>query len=723
MQISENRYKHGKRIALFLFAVVYMLCCMIPASVLAEGAMIGGGKAVIGQADGTGYGVKFYNADNGLQTDDANVVMLSSDGFIWIGGSGGLIRYDGTDFERQDPSGGITGVNTLFEDSKGNLWVGTNDNGVVCLHNDRSEHYYYKNGLNSSSVNAIAEDGSGNIIIGTKLGLYVIDEDRNISMIDAPELDDSNIRQLVTDGYGYIVGVTSSGAIFRLFGLRMTDYYISDDVEIGEISSVLPVNGSKDEVYFGTGSGMLCRGSFADKFASIEKIPVSYDRLIPDDSNGGWEEWDEYEETYESEDGQTEDDDSSSDESSDDGEDIYGPEQTDLYEHIIVNEPVNHLCYAADKIWILMNSHIFYYNGGTDFIPLDNVPLNSSVENMAEDFEGNLWFATKRQGVMKVTANRFMDLNAKAGIEAKNVNAVCIRDGLIYIGTDTGLQLVNSSYTPVDNMLKSVLPDVNVRCLTVDNENTIWASTFTDEKGIIGLTDDGIITFFTEDDGLPGNEIYCVAMAPDGSLLVATDNGLAVIKDRKIKRVINADNGLKNPIILTAEADEDGKYFLGSDGDGLYVVDGSNIAHFSHNEGLTRDVVMRVKNDKQRGIVWIITSNSIQYYKDGEIRTVEGFPYTSNYDIYFDKHGNAWVLSANGIYVASADDMLSKSRYDYSFYNSSDGLHSLPTPNSYSYLDSNGESVYLGKIRRQRDQYRFGSNSGSGYKIQGIIYL
>ena len=101
MQISVNRYRRGKRIVLFLFAVVYMLCCMLPSSASAEGTIIGGGKAVTGQADGIGYGVKFYNADNGLPTTDANAVLSSSDGFIWIGGSGGLVRYDGTDFERQ----------------------------------------------------------------------------------------------------------------------------------------------------------------------------------------------------------------------------------------------------------------------------------------------------------------------------------------------------------------------------------------------------------------------------------------------------------------------------------------------------------------------------------------------------------------------------------------------------------------------------------------------
>lgn len=57
--------------------------------------------------------------DNGIPTSEANAVLATSDGFIWIGGYSGLIKYDGTNFVRQDSSTGVTSVNTLFEDNKG----------------------------------------------------------------------------------------------------------------------------------------------------------------------------------------------------------------------------------------------------------------------------------------------------------------------------------------------------------------------------------------------------------------------------------------------------------------------------------------------------------------------------------------------------------------------------------------------------------------------------
>ena len=44
------------------------------------------------------YVVTIYNEQNGLPTGEANVVIQTSDGYIWIGSYGGLIRYDGTNF-------------------------------------------------------------------------------------------------------------------------------------------------------------------------------------------------------------------------------------------------------------------------------------------------------------------------------------------------------------------------------------------------------------------------------------------------------------------------------------------------------------------------------------------------------------------------------------------------------------------------------------------------
>lgn len=79
-----------------------------------------------------------YNDQNGLSTNEANAVLQTADGYLWIGGYGGLVRYDGREFRNYSmEESGLTSsaIRALFEDSAGNLWVGTNDKGVFLYEN------------------------------------------------------------------------------------------------------------------------------------------------------------------------------------------------------------------------------------------------------------------------------------------------------------------------------------------------------------------------------------------------------------------------------------------------------------------------------------------------------------------------------------------------------------------------------------------------------------
>lgn len=61
-----------------------------------------------------------YNEQNGLPTGEANTVLQTSDGYLWIGSYGGLIRYDGSSFRNYSTDGLISfsSIRSLFEDSQ-----------------------------------------------------------------------------------------------------------------------------------------------------------------------------------------------------------------------------------------------------------------------------------------------------------------------------------------------------------------------------------------------------------------------------------------------------------------------------------------------------------------------------------------------------------------------------------------------------------------------------
>ena len=85
----------------------------------------GGGYAASEQLDSFGYSAKIFDSTNGLPTSDANYIICADTGYIWLGGYSGILRYDGSVFERLSSTGGLTSGRCLYQDSKDRLWVGT----------------------------------------------------------------------------------------------------------------------------------------------------------------------------------------------------------------------------------------------------------------------------------------------------------------------------------------------------------------------------------------------------------------------------------------------------------------------------------------------------------------------------------------------------------------------------------------------------------------------
>ena len=155
---------------------------------------------------------------------------------------------------------------------------------------------------------------------------------------------------------------------------------------------------------------------------------------------------------------------------------------------------------------------------------------------------------------------------------------------------------------------------------------------------------------------MPGNKARCATLASDGSVLIGTNDGLAVIKDGKVVRTVTGSDIIENTVFLTVCEGDDGIIYAGSDGDGIYVIDGEKVTRLSRPEGLSSDVILRIKKDEANGVYWIITSNSIECMKNGNIKRIDSFPYNNNFEIIPDHENNLWVMSSQGVYVVDADD-------------------------------------------------------------------
>lgn len=338
--------------------------------------LIGGGYAVTGQISNVGYTSQIFDATNGLPTSDANYILGSSDGYVWIGGYSGIIRYDGSSFERLDTSSGLTSGRGLFEDSKGRIWVATNDNGVVVIDGEEQIHYTYKDGLTSSSIRIFAEDNEGNIYIGTTAGVCYVNTDMSLSVIDDDRINDERVLKLDSDSSGIIYGQTKTGKIFSIENQEITEVFESSDLLLPQISTIMadPINAGK--VYIGTEGNEIYYGDFG---AAVGKMKgISVDPIIG----------------------------------------------------------VHWLSYDCGRVWVSSTNIIGYLGEDDTFNVVSNIPMNSAIEMTTSDFQGNIWVASSTMGVMKLVTNNFIDLSKNAGLPEDVTNVTCLYDGKLYIGTD-----------------------------------------------------------------------------------------------------------------------------------------------------------------------------------------------------------------------------------------------------------------------------------------------
>jgi ligand-binding sensor domain-containing protein/serine phosphatase RsbU (regulator of sigma subunit) len=120
----------------------------------------------------------------GVDENEIEIQKLFQDkqGFFWIGTkSQGLIRYNIETHEfkafRNSSNNELISSNfilSIFEDSRGNLWIGT-DNGLSLYDRTNDQFYNYKadikNRLYDNFIIQITEDNAGNIWIATPEGL------------------------------------------------------------------------------------------------------------------------------------------------------------------------------------------------------------------------------------------------------------------------------------------------------------------------------------------------------------------------------------------------------------------------------------------------------------------------------------------------------------------------------------------------------------------------
>ena len=576
-----------------------------------------------------------FNGKNGLPCGEANDIAQTTDGILWIGTYAGLYRYNGNEFRWMNDYESVHNVNALYVDDEGRLWIGTNDNGLsIAINGSVVNVLDQDQGLPSNIVRCIVQGSDGYYYIGTSSSMQVLALSGGLKKITAfKEINGAD--SIAADKQGHVVAVSSGGFLFLMKESRiLSSLRLLSDTESFNCCSF-------------DSSGRLLAGTTENNIH------------VYDISSGSFEE-----------------------------------------AGTISCEPLHTLNEIEEletgEFFITADNGLGYLDADLAFHNINVNDFNSSIDAVEVDYQGNLWFASSRHGLLRMSPSPFRDIFTTVGLMPRVVNAVTKWQGITCFGTDDGLSAVDEmSRSIVTNELTELLTGRRIRCLYTDSRNHLWIASY--GLGLIEAEPDGTLYYYNHDTGTFGIKSRVVTELSDGTIAASGDAGLIFIRDHEVTAHFTAKNGLPDDDILSLSELADGRIAVGTDGSGIVMIeDGQVNAVIDHYSGLTSDVILRTVTDIDGISLFIVTSNGLCYMNEsGSVMPLHNFPYFNNYDVWIKNDRTLFVTGSAGIHVVDREELLSGAsdiRYDLLDYKT--GLTSALTANSWNYDNGDG-NLYL----------------------------
>ena len=594
------------------------------------------------------YVETIYDESNGMATSEANTVLQDEQGYIWIGSYGGLYRYNSNEFQNlsfERENAPKTGIRQLYQDSRGRIWIGTNDSGIFVFEN---EQFYPITEAPDPlpvtpdvlSVRSIEEGADGTIYIGTTSGLFLVNDQYELRFFHDDRIDMDTIETLMCDANGAIWGTTSGSDMFILKDGRIL-LYLERDFFDSELAYGL-VQTQDGSVYIGNKAGNILRIRLKDDTYSVSSLFI-----------------DQY---------------------------VLG-----------TNETINDIYFDRNgKMWVCTDSCIGYFDGGSVFYRINGLSNSTIITQMYEDYEGNLWFASSRRGILKLSLNKFKHIAYEVGITSQTVNATMYYKNCLYIATDSGLTIMDSHNAKVENDMTRRLDGIRIRNLMKDSKGNLWISAYADYGLICYNADTGEYTSYMRKDGLAHDQVRMSMELSNGDVAAATNGGVSILHNGSVLKSYSSAQGIQNETILCLAEGEDGSLYAGSDGNGIYRIDlnTDEVVNITTDDGLQSGVILRMAADPQVHGLWISNGSEAALLTDDGIQQLQNIDagVGSIFDFKLtDDH--IWLMKSFGIIQITREDYIAGNP-KYSVLTRRDGLTSSVTANSWNCLDDDG-TLYI----------------------------
>ncbi len=532
------------------------------------------------------FSYRIWRAEDGLPRNHVQTLQQTPDGYLWVGTSGGLARFDGVRFTVFDsantPALLDESITTLWPAPDGSLWIGTEGGGLAHYRNGSFTHYGVEDGLTNGFVRAVAQDPAGHMWVGTDRGFFQLSNNR-FTRLDhgTPESPFASVVDIAIDRRGRTWVGTQAGLLTVADGKIVPAY---------------------------------CRGArAAGLIRGLHESSTG--RVFSMDAEG-------YSEI-------------------DDGCHIPGPGR--------IQASISVIREGQDgTLWLgtLGEGLLKYRNGKVETFRWPGVLPDNSISAIYEDHDENVWVGTQ-DGLVLLGKTALTTIGLSSGLADDHVTAITSthnprRPDELMIATWPGqyYRLSGGVPTPVP------MPGLNTRAfkghtMFTDSHGSLWLGSNTagvahltghgveyfnmdrgmrtndvrqiyeDERGVLWFaTGSGITRWdgrnlrnYYLDDGLTYPSTHCIVRNPAGGFLVGTDGGLNLVRD---DRFVSPPEfaGLRQEKIWAILADPDGTLWLGTRGGGLIRLRGGHVTRFTSGQGLLGNAIYQILDDGA-GKLWL----------------------------------------------------------------------------------------------------------------------
>ncbi len=523
-----------------------------------------------------------YSVEEGLSQSEARSVFQDSRGYLWVGtAGGGVCKFDGTSFTEYSHKQGLEGtvISCIAEDSSGNMWFGTSNAGVSRYDGRAFSRFDAKRGLGNNSVSSLVSTRD-RVLIGTVSGLYEFNM-RTEVLRRITKLND--IQSMHCDKGGQIwIGADSS-----LYMLN------------GEQAEVIPwpsgVKRSRVGALATDGNGLLYVGR-------------------------------------------------------EDGLHLYRPSTKTWSENSLTAMFVSMriTCIAADRsgaVWVGTSSNLVvrYDNAGKIYpYSKENGLLAEQVHMIVEDDTRHIWMATTEQSLVKLRSEAFTYYHDKPGMGSYSVFRI-FEDhyGNIWIGSNSeGLYKYDgNSSVPV---LNGTLPFKQPVAVCEDSLQRIWVGHYSGATCLVNGRPVKTI--------LNGMRVRAVCADSKGNMWFGTwGNGLFKDDGKQLINYTVASGDLPQDYIHDIYEDSRGRIWFGT-GAGIVKLESGLFSTMLTSE-FCNSYVGSIKEDKL-GAIWFHTDLCVMRYDDRGFKSYDqddGLASNTVYLLEFDANGRMWVGTNKGL--------------------------------------------------------------------------